>query len=449
VTYANALYRRAFSASRQFQMGDLDRLLAGSGEWLQLTPGVLQCHGATTNVPIGRITQLELNCGVQLRARVEPWRVHILLARPASGCQVLANGKKYVNGCCIVVSGEELALNILGAASIMWFDIDRYTLEGSDRAGGLKGVKAVLNWSALEWGTLATYSIDAFDGAAINVEIERAARMLLQRARLRGESAADSNREKLVRTALGLMWSSIEEPPTLRDICVAAKCSVRTLIYVFNATFGMSPMKYFKIQRLNVAHRRLQNAESSARIFDIAADCGFWHLGHFGVDYKAFFGTTPRMTPRRGITLNVLPRPIGARDAAAATMTRAGFTLALLGFLALTNAVSPIPASADTTGSFAGTVAYINKMHIGVKSGNQTRDFLISSDFDNVVSHDGSEKVPISSIKTGQFVTVQYLQSPMFGSTRATKITVGMGLTMPNTLTTPSPFPSVSPLPRR
>ena len=141
------------------------------------------------------------------------------------------------------------------------------------------------------------------DGAAINVEIERIVRSMLNRARGHAESQADANREKLVRTALELMWSSIEEPRTLRDICKAAKCSVRTLIYVFNATFGMSPMRYFKIQRLNFAHRRLQRSDSGSRIFDVAADCGFWHLGHFGVDYKAFFGTTPRMTPRKRSTL--------------------------------------------------------------------------------------------------------------------------------------------------
>jgi hypothetical protein len=25
-------------------------------------------------------------------------------------------------------------------------------------------------------------------------------------------------------------------------------------------------------------------------IFCVAADCGFWHMGHFGADYKSLFG---------------------------------------------------------------------------------------------------------------------------------------------------------------
>ena len=299
-------------AGSHYQAGDLDRLYAGSGEWLQLTPGIFECRAVRVTKAAMRITDLHVNCGVQVRNVVEPWRLLILLVRPEAGCTVLTGGKRYSDGCCLVVSGEELSVNILGAASMLWFDIDRRALGGSDRAGGFASAKGMLAPSALEWWTLASYATDALgagrsseDGTdagsagAIDRDIERIARSMLHRARGRVESQSDLNREKLVRTALELMWSSIEEPRTLREICSAAKCSVRTLIYVFNATFGMSPMRYFKIQRLNFAHRRLQRAESGARIFDVAADCGFWHLGHFGVDYKAFFGTTPRMTPCR------------------------------------------------------------------------------------------------------------------------------------------------------
>ena len=311
-------------AGSQFQIGDLDRLYAGAGEWLQLTPGMFECRASRVTQAAMRITELHINCGVQIRNSVEPWRLLVLLVRPAIGCQILANGKKHPDGCCLVVSGDELCVNILGAASILWFDIDRRALRGSDRSSTLAPVKCALAAGALEWVTLASYAADALtderagrmvsgpmDGAAIDVEIERIVRSMLNRARGHAESQADANREKLVRTALELMWSSIEEPRTLRDICKAAKCSVRTLIYVFNATFGMSPMRYFKIQRLNFAHRRLQRSESSSRIFDVAADCGFWHLGHFGVDYKAFFGTTPRMTPRKRGTLF---QPQGAKE---------------------------------------------------------------------------------------------------------------------------------------
>ena len=291
-----ALYRRSYGLSAR-ESGDLDHLYAGTGEWLQLTPGVFTCARARVTTPSLRITKLDLNCGVQIRNHVEPWRLVILLLRPANGCEILANGKKYTNSCCVIASGEELAINILGAATILWFDLDRRTLPEHDRT--FAPVKFAFAPGAMQWWSLASYAADRLGGGSpSDVDIEHVVLSMLQRARGRVDSPADANREKLVRTALELMWASIEEPLTLREICTAARCSVRTLIYVFNATFGMSPMKYFKTQRLNVAHRRLKSAEAGARVFDIAADCGFWHLGHFGVDYKAFFGTTPRTTPR-------------------------------------------------------------------------------------------------------------------------------------------------------
>jgi AraC-like DNA-binding protein len=300
---------RTLRPPMQFQTGDLDRLFAGSGECLQLTGGVFTCRGSRVNLPAVRITRLDLNCGVQIRSAVEPWRLLVLLLTPATGCRILANAVKCTRNNCILISGDELTVNILGAASILWFDIDRRAFEQADRAGGFAPMKCVLPLSALERVRFGAYAMDRFaeeragrlppyadDDGTLDGDLKWCARALTQRARTHVESNADANRQKLVRAAQELMWEGIEEPPSLREICHAVKCSVRTLIYAFNDTFGMSPMKYFKVQRLNAAHRKLQSAESGARIFDVAADCGFWHLGHFGVDYKALFGTTPKMT---------------------------------------------------------------------------------------------------------------------------------------------------------
>jgi AraC-like DNA-binding protein len=288
----------ARSRTLQFRVNDLEQLFTGAETWLQLTPGVLECTGSRVQLPGARVTELNLNCGMQISTRIERGRLAMLLIRPESGGHVLSGGKKYLDACALVVSGDELSFNVLGPASILWFEIDGRA-GTRHRGGSYAPARYAFEPSARERWTLSTSGAQAMHGDGVEAELDHLARTLLQRGRSRSASGSEWSRATLVRTALELMWSSIEEPPTLRDICVAAKCSVRTLIYVFNATFGMSPMRYFKIQRLNVAHRRLQSAGSGARIFDIAADCGFWHLGHFGVDYKAFFGTTPRMTPRR------------------------------------------------------------------------------------------------------------------------------------------------------
>jgi len=290
-----------------FYTDDIDRLFAGFGECLQLTAGTFQGKGMRVHVPGMRITGLNFNCGVQIRRTVDADRLHLVGVCPAPGSRVLADAVDCTSQTCIVVSGDELSVNILGAASLLWFDIDRRVL--APPGDTFSAVRAVLELNGLERAMLVNYAnnrtdevrtgaraYDPFETGPIDQAIASLAGSLLDRAKAHVETRADASRERLVRKAQELMWASIEEPPTLREICKAAKCSVRTLIYAFNASFGMSPMKYFKIQRLNAAHRKFQNSPAGTHIFDVAADCGFWHLGHFGVDYKMLFGSTPKTT---------------------------------------------------------------------------------------------------------------------------------------------------------
>jgi len=103
-----------------------------------------------------------------------------------------------------------------------------------------------------------------------------------------------------------------------------------------------------------------------------------------------------------------------------------------------------LPARADTTGSFAGNVAYVNSARIGVKSGQDTRDFIVTGDT-TVVKRSNGDKIQYSAIKVGSFVTVKYLQSAAFGSTRATKIIVGSQFNGLKINFTPGPLPTASP----
>lgn len=91
-----------------------------------------------------------------------------------------------------------------------------------------------------------------------------------------------------------------------------------------------------------------------------------------------------------------------------------------------------LPARSDTTGTWMGTVSYINKMHIGVKAQARVRDFVIPSNFTEVYSAGGS-KVGLSTVKVGSTVKVTFVQSPMFGSTRVSRIDfAGLSLPLPS-----------------
>jgi AraC family ethanolamine operon transcriptional activator len=95
------------------------------------------------------------------------------------------------------------------------------------------------------------------------------------------------------------VWTRIDHPPALREVGAAIGCSVRTLNYYFREAFGMSPIAYFRDQRLQAVRRRLQDevaADGPLLVIDVAMEHGFWHLGHFSRAYRARFGETPSVT---------------------------------------------------------------------------------------------------------------------------------------------------------
>ncbi len=104
----------------------------------------------------------------------------------------------------------------------------------------------------------------------------------------------------LVKEAEALMRANAPQPLTLTALCQALKTSERTLIYSFQDVFDMSPMAYFKAQRLNGVHRQLKAANpTEAKVKEIALQWGFSHMGHFSQDYKAMFNESPSQTLRR------------------------------------------------------------------------------------------------------------------------------------------------------
>lgn len=84
-------------------------------------------------------------------------------------------------------------------------------------------------------------------------------------------------------------------------------------------------------------------------------------------------------------------------------------------------AVFALPARSTTTGTWMGTVVYVNTNHIGVKAQAQTRDFILD---DNTAYFTNGKKASHSDIENGMTVTVSFKQSALFGSTHATRIDI-------------------------
>jgi AraC-like DNA-binding protein len=110
--------------------------------------------------------------------------------------------------------------------------------------------------------------------------------------------ALDADRSAVVHAAQTYMWSNLCGDIGLPAVSNGIGCSPRTLSNYYLSLYGMSPVRYMKTLRLNRVRELLQRPHNGKSIVDIAADHGFWHMGHFAEHYRYLFGETASETVR-------------------------------------------------------------------------------------------------------------------------------------------------------
>ncbi|MEY3402500.1 MAG: hypothetical protein AN487_17825 [Anabaena sp. CRKS33] len=104
-------------------------------------------------------------------------------------------------------------------------------------------------------------------------------------------------RYSLVKKAEEISRSYRDKPLTLQKLCEELETSSSALSCGFQEVFGISPMAYIKIQRLNGVRRALTNANpNTITVMNVAQEWGFWNAPHFAKDYKEMFGELPSKT---------------------------------------------------------------------------------------------------------------------------------------------------------
>ncbi|NES25934.1 MAG: helix-turn-helix domain-containing protein, partial [Symploca sp. SIO3E6] len=126
--------------------------------------------------------------------------------------------------------------------------------------------------------------------------------LVIQSIPIKGSSTPtlkSSRRTQLITQAEQEMVTQLEEALTLKELAQRLHSSSRGLSYGFQDLFGMSPMRYLKVRRLNAVRRRLKvsNPENCS-IEVLANQFGFWNAGHFAKDYRVMFGELPSKTLR-------------------------------------------------------------------------------------------------------------------------------------------------------
>jgi AraC-like DNA-binding protein len=85
--------------------------------------------------------------------------------------------------------------------------------------------------------------------------------------------------------------------PSLAQMSRAVHVSERRLRNAFYDTFGIAPMRFFRLRGLNRAHLRLLSYDMhETTVAHVAMDYGFTHLGRFSSYYQEVFDELPSAT---------------------------------------------------------------------------------------------------------------------------------------------------------
>jgi AraC-like DNA-binding protein/TolB-like protein len=123
-----------------------------------------------------------------------------------------------------------------------------------------------------------------------------------------------------VKRALAFMRANMAERITLAELTLACGISERALLKQFQKFLGLPPLGCLRRLRLNAARSELTKPGNNEPISEIAARCGFGHLGRFATEYRRQFQETPSATRQRvrvsaaGLVTNaIVSQPCGKK----------------------------------------------------------------------------------------------------------------------------------------
>jgi len=107
-------------------------------------------------------------------------------------------------------------------------------------------------------------------------------------------------RQEIIRRSKELLEAHHNEHVFVEELAVAAQVSQRTLRTAFNDYFGVAPVRYLHLKKLNQVHHALKAADPEAdSVSSILMAHGEWELSRFASRYRRLFGELPSETLRR------------------------------------------------------------------------------------------------------------------------------------------------------
>jgi len=119
-------------------------------------------------------------------------------------------------------------------------------------------------------------------------------------SRVRPSGYGVATRTRVIRQVEAYLSAASGESLYLADLCAVAGVGERTLRYIFQERYRMSPVRYLKLRLLHQVRRALRRADPDLNtVQSVANRCGIWHLGRFASEYKALFNEAPLETLRK------------------------------------------------------------------------------------------------------------------------------------------------------
>lgn len=107
-------------------------------------------------------------------------------------------------------------------------------------------------------------------------------------------------REEVIRSAKKYLEARHKENVYVEELAIAAQVSERTLRTVFNEYYGVGPVKYLQLRKLNQVHRALNVADPEEQLVsNILMAHGEWEFSRFASRYRRLFGELPSDTLQR------------------------------------------------------------------------------------------------------------------------------------------------------
>jgi len=117
---------------------------------------------------------------------------------------------------------------------------------------------------------------------------------------LHSSSATWRNHSAIMGRFRAALETNVDHPLYVPELCHAIGVPERTLRKHCQEHLGMSPKRYLLLRRMNMAHHALRAADRSATtVTEIATRFGFWELGRFAVEYRAWCGESPSASLNR------------------------------------------------------------------------------------------------------------------------------------------------------